>query len=136
MKRWMLDSGIANDLMNKREPVESRVRAALARGDHVGIATPVLGELRAGIENCRNREGNLRLLVQCLTRLRLWSFDKSAAEEFGVLQAELRRLGRNMQQIDVQIAAIAFALGNCAVVTKDSDLSRVPNLEVVDWSVA
>ena len=135
MKRWLLDSGIVNDLMNRSEPVESRVREALAKGEHVGVGTPVLGELRAGIENCRDREGNLRLLARCLTRLRLWTFDKSAAEAFGTLQAKLRRSGGTMQQVDVQIAAIAFSLGNCAIVTKDSDLSRVPNLEVVDWSV-
>ena len=55
---------------------------------------------------------------------------------FGLLYAQLRRTGRLMQQVDIQIAAIAFALGNCAVVTKDSDLSRVSNLEVVDWSAS
>ena len=136
MRRWLLDTGIANDLVNKRDPVESRVRAALARGDHVGIGTPVLGELSAGIENSHSRDQNLLLLNRGLVRLRIWSFDKPAAEEFGRLLAELRRIGSPMQQIDVQIAAIAFALGNCAVVTKDSDLSRVSNLEVVDWSVA
>ncbi len=135
MKRWLLDTGIANDLVNKREPVESRVRAALARGEHVGIGTPVLGELRAGIENSHSRDQNLILLKRGLVALRVWAFDKPAAEEFGRLFAELRRTGRLMQQVDIQIAAIAFALGSCAVVTKDSDFSRVPNLEVVDWSM-
>ena len=39
-----------------------------------------------------------------------------------------------MQQIDIQIAAIAFALGNCVVVSKDGDLRAVPGLTVEDWS--
>jgi len=39
-----------------------------------------------------------------------------------------------MQQIDIQIAAIALTLGNCAVVTKDSDFQAIPALDVVDWS--
>jgi hypothetical protein len=30
-----------------------------------------------------------------------------------------------MQQIDIQIAAIAFALGNCTVVSGDGDLKAV-----------
>ena len=134
MKRWLLDSGIATDFFNLREPVCSRVAEAFQRGDVIGTGTPVLGELLAGIENSDTRMRNLNRLRRGLSRLRLWPYDKDAAEEFGRVQAELRRIGRPMQQIDVQIAAIAFALGNCTVVTKDSDLSRVPNLDVVDWS--
>jgi tRNA(fMet)-specific endonuclease VapC len=39
-----------------------------------------------------------------------------------------------MQVVDVQIAAIALSLGNCIVVSKDSDLAAVPGLIVEDWS--
>lgn len=91
MRGWLLDTGIANDLFNKRDPVESRVRTVLAQGDHVGIGTPVLGELRAGIENSHSRDQNWLLLKRGLARLRVWSFDKPATEEFGRLLAELRR---------------------------------------------
>jgi hypothetical protein len=34
----------------------------------------------------------------------------------------------------MQIAGIAFTLGNCTVVTKDSDLAAVPGLTVENWS--
>jgi tRNA(fMet)-specific endonuclease VapC len=37
-----------------------------------------------------------------------------------------------MQQIDIQIAAIALSLGNCTV-SADSDLAAVPGLTVEDW---
>jgi tRNA(fMet)-specific endonuclease VapC len=40
-----------------------------------------------------------------------------------------------MQQIDIQMAAIAMTLGNTAVVTKDSDLSAIPGLVVENWSL-
>jgi tRNA(fMet)-specific endonuclease VapC len=40
-----------------------------------------------------------------------------------------------MQTIDIQIAAIALSLGNCAVVPRDSDLSFVPELNVEDWAI-
>jgi tRNA(fMet)-specific endonuclease VapC len=39
-----------------------------------------------------------------------------------------------MQQIDIQIAAVALSLGNCTVVSGDSDLSAVPGLTVEKWS--
>ncbi|MGO9462980.1 MAG: type II toxin-antitoxin system VapC family toxin [Isosphaeraceae bacterium] len=38
--------------------------------------------------------------------------------------------------IDMQLAAIAFALGNCSVVTKDGDLSAVPGLQLENWATA
>jgi tRNA(fMet)-specific endonuclease VapC len=48
--------------------------------------------------------------------------------------AELRRVGRPMQQVDMQIAAVARTLGNCTVVSGDGDLSAVPGLRVENWS--
>jgi len=38
-----------------------------------------------------------------------------------------------MQQIDIQIAAIAMSIGNCTVVTTDSDLLSVPGLSIENW---
>jgi tRNA(fMet)-specific endonuclease VapC len=70
-----------------------------------------------------------------MNSLFVWPFDKIAALEFGRVFAKLRRLGRPMQQMDIQIASIALSLGNCTVVTKDSDFTAVPGLKVEDWSV-
>ncbi len=39
-----------------------------------------------------------------------------------------------MQQVDIQIAAIAFVLGNCTVVSNDSDLAAVPGLILENWA--
>jgi tRNA(fMet)-specific endonuclease VapC len=39
-----------------------------------------------------------------------------------------------MQQVDIMIAAIAKSLGNCTVVTADSDFHAVPGLMVENWS--
>jgi len=36
--------------------------------------------------------------------------------------------------INSQIAAIAFSLGNCTVVSADSDLGAVPGLTVENWA--
>ena len=62
--------------------------------------------------------------------------EDEAARHFGRLCHELRRVGRIMSVVDMQLAAIAFALGNCTVVTKDGDLSAVPGLQVENWATA
>jgi tRNA(fMet)-specific endonuclease VapC len=133
--RFLLDTGIAADYLNKRHGVFDRARAERARGNPVGIAVPVLAELAYGIEKSATRDANLKLLRAALPTLRLWPFDQDAAFEYGRLYAELLRTGRPMQVIDIMIAAVALTLGNCTVVSKDGDLSAVPGLSVENWVV-
>jgi tRNA(fMet)-specific endonuclease VapC len=61
---------------------------------------------------------------------------KAASLEYGRVFAELRRIGRLMQQVDVMIAAIALTLGNCTVVTTDTDLAAVPGLNTENWAAS
>jgi len=134
MSRFLLDTGAAQDFVNNRHNVVSRVDAERRRGNRIGICVPVLGELWSGVEGSATRERNLRRLRNALTRLVVWPYDNAAAEIFGRLFIQLRRIGRPMQQIDVQAAAIAFALGDTTVVTVDSDLFDIPDLQVENWS--
>ena len=134
MTRYLLDSGIASDYMNRRRGVYERAKAASSRGHRIGLAMPVLGELWTGVFNSASREKNLRLLQRYRSHFVVWPFDEAAAKRFGELAAELIQTGRPMGQIDIQIAAIALSLGDCVVVSKDSDLRAVPGLAVEDWS--
>jgi tRNA(fMet)-specific endonuclease VapC len=134
MRRYLLDTGVASDFIHRRHGIDSRVGDAVLRGNVVGICVPVLCELWAGIELSASRDRNIDRLKHALARLRIWPFEVKAAELYGHLYAELRRRGRPMQVIDIQIAAIARCLGNCTVVSKDSDLSAVPGLSVENWA--
>lgn len=107
---------------------------ARRQGAKVGICTPVLGEIVGGPEGSASREASWDVARRRLGKLVCWTYDRGAAYEFGRIIATLRRIGRPMQQVDIQIAAIAFSLGNCTVVTGDSDLSSVPGLTVVNWA--
>lgn len=134
MRRYLLDTGIAGDLIAKRKGIDARGRQAVLRGDRVGICMPVLGELWAGMQGSASRDRNIQPMKHALARLRIWPFDRQAAEEYGRVSAELKHLGRPMQQTDIQIAAVALSLGNCTVVSSDGDLADVPGLTVEDWT--
>jgi tRNA(fMet)-specific endonuclease VapC len=134
MRRFLLDTGIASDFMNRRRGVFERARHEAAQGNRIGIGIPVLAELVYGIELSTSRDRNLQRLRTNLPAFKVWPFDQSAAFEYGRLAAELRRIGRPLQQIDMMIAAIAFSLGNCTVVSDDSDLAAVPRLTVENWA--
>lgn len=116
MTRFLLDSGIVSDYIDRRNGVYDRARAEVSKGNPVGICVPVLAEMVAGIERSQSRDRNMRSLRLALNALKLWPFDEPAAFEYGRLHAELLGLGRPMQVVDIMLAAVALTLGNCAVV--------------------
>jgi tRNA(fMet)-specific endonuclease VapC len=132
--RYLLDTGAMGDLINHRRNVHVRAKEARRNGGRIGTCLPVVGELFFGIEASATRKANLPKLVRALSGFVCGPFDRQAAEEYGRLAAELKRTGRPMQQIDIQIGAIALSLGNCTVVSGDSDLRAVPGLTVEDWA--
>ena len=134
MRRYLLDTGIAADYMDRRHGVFEKTKARLGAGDVAGICVPVLGELVHGIENSDHPDTRFAPLHRLPGRLRLWPFDEQAAFRYGSLQAVLRARGRPMQVPDVQIASVTLSLGNCTVVSKDSDFAAVPGLTVENWA--
>ena len=49
--------------------------------------------------------------------------------------SELRCAGRIMQQVDIQIGAIARTLPNCVIVSKDSDLPAISGATIENWTI-
>ena len=135
MKRhYLLDTGIAQDYQAARSGVRGEAIARRKSGHRIGICVPVLGELWSGVECSSSRGRNLATLRQALATLVIWPFTTAAAEEYGRIFAELRRSGRPIGQIDMQIAAVARTLPNCVVVSKDSDLSVISGITVENWA--
>lgn len=133
MSRFLLDTGIASDYINRRYGVFDRARSEVAKGNSIGIGLPVLAELAAGIEHSQSRDRNMKSLKAALAALKLWPLDQAAAFEYGRVYAELSSLGRPIGVVDMMIAAIARTFGNCTVVSTDGDLKEVPGLKVEDW---
>jgi tRNA(fMet)-specific endonuclease VapC len=134
MKRFLLDTGIAGLYMDRKRGVYQRAREELARGNRVGIGAPVLGELAYRAEGSPNRDRNMQRLHLALASWKLWLVTEAVAFEYGRIASELRRIGRMIGQNDTMIAAIALTIGNCTVVTMDSDLKVVPGLAVESWA--
>jgi len=134
MSRFLLDSCAMGDLINRRKGVHERARAVRLGGSSLGTCIPVIGELFFGIEFSQTRDENRAKLIRALTGVTLWPYTREAGEEYGRIAAHLRRAGRSMQQVDIQVAAIAITLGQCVVVSEDTDLLVVPGLRVENWA--
>ncbi len=133
-RRYLFDTGSAQDYQAGRGGIRARAIAYRKSGHRIGICVPVLGELWSGVECSSSRLRNFSSLRQALSTLMLWPYTAEAAEEYGRIFAELRRTGRIIQQIDLQIGAIARTLRNCIVVSKDADLSAIPGTTVENWA--
>ncbi len=133
-RRYLLDTGIAQDYQAGRHGVRETAIVNRAKGHRIGICVPVLGELWSGVECSASRERNLVRLRHAISTLIIWPFTTDAAQEYGRIFAELKQTGRPMQQIDMQIGAIARTLPNCVVVSKDSDLKAIRGITVENWA--
>jgi tRNA(fMet)-specific endonuclease VapC len=58
MKRFLLDTGMAQDFIYARRGVRERATQVRHRGCRIGICVPVLGELWSGVEGSASRDQN------------------------------------------------------------------------------
>lgn len=133
-RRYLLDSGPAQNFALNERGMDARVQIARRAGARVGVCAPVLGELLAGLEGSASAARIWPIAERRLRQLACWPYEYPAAVEYGRLASLLRQIGRPMQSIDIQLAAIALTLGDCVVVTGDSDLLAVPGLTVENWA--
>ncbi len=80
IRRYLLDTGIAQDFQEGRHGVRSRADSERHLGHRIGICVPVLGELWVGIEGSASRDRNLLRLRRALSRLFVWPYSTEAAE--------------------------------------------------------
>jgi hypothetical protein len=70
--------------------------------------------------------------------MRRFLFDSNALNAFvdhrGAVPERTAEARLRGDQVVDMIAAIAFSLGNCTVVSSDTDLTAVPGLAVVNWA--
>jgi len=134
MTRYLLDTGIVGLYLDRKGGVFERAEEERLRGNRIGIAAPVLGELAYRAEGSPRRDRNIQRIKDALKTWNLWLVTEEAAFEYGKIAIELRLIGRPIGQNDIMIAAIARSLGRCVVVTMDSDLASVPGLDVENWA--
>ncbi len=133
----LVDTNIVSEAM-KLQPDRAVTAWVNAQAwDSLYLCTPVLAELRYGIERlARGRRKNL--LAAGLDRVenelyhgRILSFDQAAAVNYGRLTVNREQQGRRMEQMDALIAAIALTHG-AIVATRDVRDFADLGLEVIN----
>ncbi|HEY8665525.1 MAG TPA: type II toxin-antitoxin system VapC family toxin [Tepidisphaeraceae bacterium] len=132
MTFYLLDTNHVSAALNNNASLIARMAAMVDAS--FGVSLPCVGELWSMVFNSRRIAENTGDLNRQLVDFRFWEFDELAAQEFGRIKAELRRLGRPIPDVDAQTAAIA-RLHRLTVLTADKHFSEIHDLTVENWLI-
>ncbi len=131
---FLLDTNVCIRILNEDDP---RIRSRfLELGPSlIAVCSVVKAELYTGARRSRRVEYNLDRLQQFFAPLESLPVDDSAAEHYGVIQADLLLRGTPIGPNDLKIASIARAHDRTLVTNNTREFRRVPGLRVVDWQI-
>jgi tRNA(fMet)-specific endonuclease VapC len=130
--RYLLDTNTVSYIMKGNRPRvrERLLRVAMAE---VGISVITEAELLFGLVR-RPDAANLKTVVEeFLKRVEVLPWGSEAAQQYSKIRATLEGSGEPMGNLDLMIAAQAFAL-DLVLVSSDTVFRRVKGLKIEDWS--
>lgn len=95
----------------------------------------VKGELFYGARKGPRATANLATLSVFFAALVSLPFDDAAADIYGTIRADLEKRGLPIGPNDTMIAAIALQHGLTVATHNTNEFSRVPGLQIEDWTM-
>ena len=86
-----------------------------------------------GVEKSKAVEKNRAVLTKLLSNIEILDFDDKAAEEYGMIRADLEEKGHPIGPLDTMIAGHARSLGYTLVTNNAKEFNIVEDLTVEDW---
>jgi len=130
MTSFLFDTNHASAYLKTTDRLKKR--AQQHPSDEFGLCAPVAAELWFMVYNSRRIDENRQKLEALILEFAVWPLDPASTETFGRLKTELRRSGRNVADVDLQIASIAVA-NNLTLLTADAAIANVPGLKHENW---
>ena len=131
--RRLLDTNVCIHLIRRKPPEVLRRFEDYEVGE-VGVSSVTAAELSYGAEKSALPEQNREALSRFLLPLEVLAFGAEAAASYGRVRAALERAGTPIGPLDTLIASHAVSLGVTLVTNNVREFSRVPGLEVEDWT--
>lgn len=134
MPAALLDTNAVSDLMRSHPPILARVGR---HTDPITTSVVVAGEIRYGLTRLppgKKRTDLEARALRVLANVQIEPVTEPIADTYGRLKAQLETRGLNLDDNDLWIAATALTLGSL-LVTRDQIFTRIPGLQVEDWSV-
>lgn len=127
---YLLDTNICIALHREHPAVITQFEN---KGAECYIPTLVLAERYKGVYCSQRVAQNLAKLENLLSVLAIVPFNDTAAEDFGKLQGQLRRIGKPTGEIDALIASVARSRGDTVVTDNTRHFENIPDLQLANW---
>ena len=130
MKQVALDTNAYSALQKGNSVVAEAVKSAV----DVGIPITVLGEIYYGVFDGNNTSENTKNLQKFLgvDRVTVLNSDEKTAALFGEITAELKKIGKPIQQNDIWIAALCKQ-HNYTLVSNDQGFANIIGLNLLTY---
>jgi tRNA(fMet)-specific endonuclease VapC len=133
--KYVLDTNVVSLLMKGDPNVIGRLKA-VSRAD-VCMPQPVVAEIAYGIQRLsrsKRKDALASRFALLKSEIRRVAWSDEISEAFGAIKSGLERKGERIEDFDAAVAAHALAEG-CVLVTANlKHTTRVPGLQVEDWS--
>ncbi|KOR38272.1 twitching motility protein PilT [Planktothricoides sp. SR001] len=132
---YLLDTNIVSAFLKQNPEIGLKIRELRYQGQFIGISGITYYEIQRGLLRT-NATKKLALFEQfCQDYPILFLDDLRIFQKASEIDADLTRQGRIIQDADILIAATAIAHG-LILVSHDSDLTRVKDLQLENWLIA
>lgn len=135
--KYLLDTNVMIYLMNKIEPLSSKVMSH--NMSDLAISKITMAELAYGVENSapEYQEVNRISRAMLLAPFNKVGLDDDVIVEYGKAKAYLKKnkIYSPSNEFDIIIAATAIAKGLVLVTANVKDFDKIPSIEIENWNV-
>lgn len=129
--RYLLDTNVAIDALRRRPSLRSRF---VAESGRVAVSAITRFELEYGALRSANPATTRIAMETLLQFIPVLDFDDAAADRAAEVRAALSAAGTPIGAYDTLIAGHALARGLTLVTNNTREFSRVPGLQVENWT--
>ena len=129
---YLLDTNIISYWMGGDQRIIEKIKSRSPT--ELSLSTLTLAEIYYGIEKSPAKKKERRKKIERIkSHLDIYPFNEHAAVTYGIIRAQLEKIGQPISERDIQIAAIAVTNRLCVVTHNTKEFGRVAKLRVEDW---
>ena len=133
MKRYMLDTDMCSYII-KEHPESVRQRFQTLAMEQLCVSVVTYAELIYGVERSSSKRINRPIIEDFVRHLDVMNWDTEAADQYGVIRAELEAAGTPIGAMDMMIAAHAKSIKAVLVTNNQKHFTKVKGMKVDNWS--
>ena len=129
---YLLDTNICIYIL-KKKPIEVFDRFKTLKLGELKISSITVAELYYGAYNSQKVEKNLIIIDSFLKPFDYVEFDEKSAIEYAKIKSNLKREGKIIGELDMQIAGTAIANDLILITNNVKEFERIDGLKIDNW---